>query len=107
MIRNQNYLTNFMYNQCSYNYEEYAQCYTKLECYLKDNGKFSSDFGINDIIKFCQATLLFCKSNQAKYQLDNLIAVHFMCQDMTDFMLAHFDESIFNFFFSYLLNIMQ
>jgi hypothetical protein len=83
-----------MYNQCSYKNEEYSRSYTKLEAYLKENGKMSSEFGANDIIKFCQATLLFSQSNEAKYELDSLIAVHFLCQDMTDLMLLHFDESI-------------
>jgi hypothetical protein len=96
MLRNQNVLKHFMYNQCSYNYDEYSQCYTKLDDYLKENGKISSEFGVNDIMKFCQATLLFSRSSQAKFELDSLMAVHFLCQDMTDLMLFHFDESKLN-----------
>lgn len=86
---NHNILNEFMSTLCTNDSHELFKHYSNLEDYLKSVNK---NLNCIDLIKFCEATLLFVKSDRAKHEIQGLIVIQLFIQRLADAMNIHLVE---------------
>ncbi len=91
---NSNYYNNlddFMENVCSKDTNIRLDVFARLEDYLKNE---NSDLGCMDIIKFCEAILLWVNSSNFKISINGLTIIQLLIQRLTEQLRNHSTESI-------------
>ena len=89
---NSNYsnLDDFMESVCSKDTNVRLDVFARLEDYLKNE---NSDLGCMDIIKFCEASLLWVNSSNFKISINGLIIIQLLVQRLTEQLRNHSTES--------------
>ena len=77
--------------------QERLNYYAKLDKYI--NNYPESCFEYIDLIKFCEATLLFVQSKEAQMDSDGLVVIFAFIQRLTLHLNSHFEKSSFHVFF--------
>ena len=100
-LTNSNYYINlddFMENVCSKDTNIRLDVFARLEDYLKNE---NSDLVCMDIIKFCEAILLWVNSSNFKVSINGLTIIQLLIQRLTEQLRNHSTESIKKNFFYY------
>ena len=87
---NYNNLDHFMESVCSKDTNIRLDVFARLEEHLKNE---NSDLGCIDIIKFCEAILLWVNSSNFKISINGLIIIQLLVQRLTEQLRNHSTES--------------
>ncbi len=86
-----NLLDEYMNMICSNDIHELNQIHRNIDKYIKNGA--NSNLNCIDLIKLCEATLLFVKSERADSEIQALIIIQLFLQRLADSMNLHSSQS--------------
>ena len=87
-------LDEFLKTVCSSDQEKRLEYIKSIDDYLTNpNNNQDTNLNTYQLLKFCEATLLFLKSEKAKEDIDGLITIQLFIQSATDAIKTYLTES--------------